>query len=130
MKNQSQSPPDAFRPGEPRTSEIAPLGGKSTKTPPPTEGSRDIIETVVFVVVLVVLLKMFLAEAFVIPTGSMATTLLGYHKDVICDKCHYPFIINAHSETGEDQPAEQVIEWTCPNCRYVNHLPSAEARKE
>ena len=48
-----------------------------TKSPHPTDGTREIIETIVFVVVLVLLLKSFVAEAFVIPTGSMATTLLG-----------------------------------------------------
>ncbi|HEX5432504.1 MAG TPA: signal peptidase I [Bryobacteraceae bacterium] len=37
---------------------------------------REIIETVVFVVVLVLLLKSFVAEAFVIPTGSMENSLL------------------------------------------------------
>ena len=36
---------------------------------------REVIETIVFVTVLVLLLKCFVAEAFVIPTGSMAETL-------------------------------------------------------
>src|SRR5712691_7356281 len=53
-------------------------------TPPQTSSGREVVETIVFVVVLVLLLKSFVAEAFVIPTGSMATTLLGYHKDVTC----------------------------------------------
>ena len=52
---------------------------------------RETIETIVFVVVLVLMLKTFLAEAFVIPTGSMATTLYGYHKDITCEKCGYEF---------------------------------------
>ena len=48
---------------------------------------REIVETVVFVIVLVLLLKTFVAEAFVIPTGSMAETLLGYQRWVTCSKC-------------------------------------------
>jgi hypothetical protein len=94
------------------------------KKPAPTEikdGTREIIETVVFVVVLVLLLKTFLAEAFVIPTGSMAPTLLGYHKNVKCEKCGYPILVNASSEV-EDRPRDTVIEWQCPNCRYKMHL--------
>src|SRR5271156_3648874 len=45
------------------------------KPPEQKDAFREIVETVVFVVVLVLLLKAFIAEAFVIPTGSMATTL-------------------------------------------------------
>src|SRR5262249_28381709 len=52
---------------------------------------REIIETVVFVIVLVLMLKTFVAEAFVIPTGSMAETLYGYQKLVTCPKCGLVF---------------------------------------
>jgi signal peptidase I len=94
------------------------------KKPAPTEvkdGTREIIETIVFVVVLVLLLKTFLAEAFVIPTGSMAPTLLGYHKEVKCEKCGYLFKVNASSEVEEaNQP--KVVEWQCPLCRYKMYL--------
>ena len=81
------------------------------------DGNREIIETVVFVVVLVLLLKTFLAEAFVIPTGSMATTLFGYHKDVQCEKCDFRFHVNASDEV-EKSPSRQVVGYVCPNCRY------------
>src|SRR5262245_55770247 len=67
----------------------------------PTEakdGTREIVETIVFVVVLVLLLKSFVAEAFVIPTGSMAETLWGYQKRVDCPKCGYYFPVNCSSE--------------------------------
>jgi hypothetical protein len=85
------------------------------------DGTREIVETVVFVVVLVLLLKTFLAEAFVIPTGSMATTLLGYHKDVICDDCKYPFRVNASDEV-ERKPPHRVVGYRCPNCGYHKDL--------
>jgi signal peptidase I len=85
------------------------------------DGFREIVETIVFVVVLVLLLKTFLAEAFVIPTGSMATTLLGYHKDVVCEMCGYRFRVNA-SEEAEKRPPDPVIKGVCPNCRYVQDL--------
>src|SRR5437588_5341091 len=78
-----------------------PATASASKGPGPgdmKDSTREVIETVVFVVVLVLLLKTFLAEAFVIPTGSMATTLLGYHLDVTCDMCGYPFVVNASKE--------------------------------
>ena len=49
------------------------------------------VETIVFVVVLVLLLKLFVTEAFVIPTGSMAETLYGYQKIITCPKCGHEF---------------------------------------
>jgi signal peptidase I len=58
-----------------------------------------------------------LAEAFVIPTGAMADTLFGYHKEVICPKCSLAFQVNASAEV-ERQPPEMVTGCVCPNCRY------------
>ena len=79
----------------------SPTEAKSpAKTPQHQDSFREFVETVVFVVVLVLILKTFLAEAFVIPTGSMATTLLGYHKEVTCEKCSYRFLVNASKEVG------------------------------
>jgi hypothetical protein len=93
---------------------------KKKPTPEYKDGTREIIETVVFVVVLVLLLKTFLAEAFVIPTGSMATTLLGYHKDVTCQECGYQFTVNCSDEAEKGGP--RVTRAICPNCRFVNRL--------
>ncbi|MBM4070773.1 MAG: hypothetical protein FJ271_17735 [Planctomycetes bacterium] len=119
-------PPEALRSGHPPRSSIpvdSPPNNHNThrqgQSPESKDGAREIVETIVFVVVLVLLLKTFLAEAFVIPTGSMATTLWGYHKSVTCDQCRYSFEVNASDEV-ERKPADEVIEWTCPNCRYQN----------
>ena len=103
-----QPAPPAARPPEP------------AKPPEPDkDGLREIVETIVFVVVLVLMLKTFLAEAFVIPTGSMATTLLGYHRHVTCNQCAFPFLVNASPETEEGTP---VVSCHCPNCGYKNTL--------
>src|SRR5215831_7249975 len=94
---------------------------KTTEAPPmePKDGLREIVETVVFVVVLVLLLKAFVAEAFVIPTGSMAETLYGYQKLVTCPKCGYDFPVNCSCEVDPQQgPPTPVVACTCPNCRY------------
>ena len=72
--------------------------------------------------VLAFLFRTFEAEAFVIPTGSMATTLMGRHKDVTCVRCGYPFQVSASAEmdprTGEPS-GNQVVSGTCPMCRYT-----------
>ncbi len=80
---------------------------------------REVVETVVFVIVLVLLLKTFVAEAFVIPTGSMAETLLGYQKWVTCAQCGHKFPVNCSSEVDPQQgDPVPVLSCTCPNCRY------------
>lgn len=92
---------------------------KSAAQPhPPKDSVRDIVETIVFVVVLVLLLKTFVAEAFVIPTGSMATTLWGYQKDVTCPQCRYTFPLNCSSEVDpqEGRIRTEVTHAVCPNC--------------
>jgi len=86
----------------------------------PTSSVREVIETIATVTVLVLLLKTFVAEAFVIPTGSMATTLLGAQKMAKCPQCGHDFPVNCSSER-EPPPGlahDPVIGCTCPNCRY------------
>src|SRR5207249_4703462 len=61
----------------------------------------------------------FVAEAFVIPTGSMAETLYGYQKLVICPVCGEEFPVNCSCEVDPQQaPPTQVVACVCPNCRY------------
>jgi signal peptidase I len=88
-----------------------------TPSPEPKDTWREVVETVVFVVVLVLLLKSFTAEAFVIPTGSMAETLWGYQKLVTCPQCGYEFPVNCSREV-EDRDHPKVTSCICPNCRY------------
>jgi Signal peptidase, peptidase S26 len=86
--------------------------------PPPVDSTREVVETVVFVIVLVLLLKSFVAEAFVIPTGSMAETLYGYQKIVTCPECGILFAVNCSSEVeGNDGKMDRVEHCMCPNCR-------------
>ena len=98
---------------------------------PPRDPLREIMETLVFVVALVLLLKLFVVEAFVIPTGSMAETLYGYHRKVICLECGYPFTVNS---SREDEPqGEQkirVIGGCCPNCDFINEWSQAKVLPE
>ena len=98
---------------------VAPTRPRNSPPPESKDGTREIVETVVFVIVLVLLLKSFVAEAFVIPTGSMAESLWGYQKVVDCPKCGYHFPVNCSDEVDpqEGGPPRVVKECTCPNCR-------------
>jgi signal peptidase I len=85
-----------------------------------SDSIREVVETVVFVVVLVLLLKSFAAEAFVIPTGSMAETLWGYQRVVTCPQCEYQFPVNCSSEVDPQEGGAHatITGCTCPNCRF------------
>jgi signal peptidase I len=91
----------------------------------PKDSVRELFETIVFVVVLVLMLKTFLAEAFVIPTGSMAPTLLGYHYKPVCEKCGKENLVNASYEADpqDGQVREDVVRWQCQNCQWWNGRP-------
>ena len=54
-------------------------------------GIRETVETVAIAFALAFLVKTVQAEAYVIPTGSMAPTLYGRHKELTCSSCHFNF---------------------------------------
>jgi signal peptidase I len=93
-------------------------GSKAKKVPAePKDSFREVVETVVFVVVLVLMLKSFVAEAFVIPTGSMAETLYGYQKIVYCPECELKFPVNCSDEAEKGRASDAVRAAVCPSCR-------------
>lgn len=82
---------------------------------------RETIESVAIAFVLAFLFRTFEAEAFVIPTGSMAPTLRGQHKDLACPQCGKQYATGAsEGNIGFGGP---VIATTCPDCRYLNRFP-------
>ncbi|MDH3719851.1 MAG: signal peptidase I, partial [Planctomycetota bacterium] len=82
---------------------------------------RETIESVVIAFALAFLFRTFEAEAFVIPTGSMAATLQGRHQDVECPMCGYDYRISASQEIDQatEFKSRDVAVGTCPNCRYT-----------
>jgi signal peptidase I len=89
---------------------------------------RETLETISFVVFLVLMLKAFVAEAYVIPTGSMAITLLGDHMNLECPRCHQKYTVNASNNgRGINQVQKEngqrafQVEVCCPNCHYVQN---------
>jgi signal peptidase I len=103
-----------------RGSATADAAAEGRRGPSDVGTGREVVETIVFVVVLVLLLKSFAAEAFVIPTGSMAETLYGYQMQVTCPKCAFEFPVNASNvvDPSDGQPM-LIRECTCPNCREI-----------
>lgn len=91
---------------------------------------RETVESFAIALILAFLVRTFEAEAFVIPTGSMAPTLMGRHKDVICPECGYTYQVGASEEINNDTNEStniQVTGGTCPMCRYeadIETLPS------
>ncbi|MCS7160002.1 MAG: S26 family signal peptidase [Gemmatales bacterium] len=83
---------------------------------------RELLDTIVFVIFLVLLLKTFIAEAFVIPTGSMAPTRLGNHFVNTCPQCGHEYYVGYSSDSfrRRAEPPEYVV---CPNCRHA-HSPA------
>lgn len=86
---------------------------------------RETIEAFVVAFILALLFRAFLAEAFVIPTGSMAPALMGAHKDLVCDRCQLPFQVGASRERSATDMMTTVVAGTCPNCRHLNMLDLA-----
>jgi signal peptidase I len=84
---------------------------------------RETVESFVIAVVLAFLFRTFEAEAFVIPTGSMAPTLMGRHKDFECPKCGFNYQVSASDEVDNDGRPKgrehETLAGTCPMCRYT-----------
>ncbi len=101
----------------------------AVQAPAAREGYRDTVEAIVVAFILALVVRGFEAQAFVIPTGSMAPTLMGRHKELACPQCEFVFALNA-SEEVEPRTANREIRLysgLCSNCRFqarVDNLPS------
>jgi signal peptidase I len=82
---------------------------------------RQTIEFLLFLGIGILLLRTFAAEAYVVPTGSMAPTLLGFHKELTCTNCRYPFVLGMDAEGRSGRPI-------CPNCGKdgLGNVPAIE----
>ena len=91
---------------------------------PDNQGSvKETLESILVAFILAFIFRAFVVEAFVIPTGSMAPTLLGAHMRFRCNDCGYQFTINYN---GQQSNGDLIIKDTadvnykviCPNCGY------------
>jgi signal peptidase I len=76
--------------------------GTTGRGPDPRGWGRETVESIVVAFTLALLFRAFEAEAFVIPTGSMAPTLMGRHKDLACESCGLPFRVGCSGEDDDD----------------------------
>jgi len=84
----------------------------TTEAPATATAAGVVRQTVDLIVVLcigVLMFRTFAAEAYVVPTGSMAPTLLGHHRELTCPNCKFPFDVGV----DEDGPSPRPV---CPNC--------------
>ncbi|MCE9606996.1 MAG: signal peptidase I [Planctomycetia bacterium] len=90
--------------------------------PKPTmfESIRETFDSIAIAFILAFLFRSFEAEAFVIPTGSMALTLMGAHKEIECPQCSMPYRVGASEEFPEEENKRprRVTSSICPNCRF------------
>jgi signal peptidase I len=92
---------------------------------------KETIESILVAFILAFIFRAFVVEAFVIPTGSMAPTLLGAHMRFRCPDCGYQFDVDysSHSDDSSDDsqfrpdafPRDSIY---CPNCGYLVGAPS------
>lgn len=99
-----------------------------TKDGPLEDSIKETIESIVIAFILAFVFRAYIVEAFVIPTGSMAPTLLGRHIRLVCHQCGYQFV----TDTPHNPQAGSTLQGdghkvSCPMCHYVTHLPDGTA---
>lgn len=106
---------------------------------PSARFGRETADALVIAFAMAFLIRTFQAEQFVIPTGSMAPTLMGAHHDVECRECGQRYRINGSTidSTTESATARlmsgridsvrakqevagvECVGGVCPSCRYT-----------
>ena len=96
---------------KPRPTSSSTAAAKAKSVPAHATGRtiRETVESIAVAFVLAFLFRTFEAEAFVIPTGSMAPTLQGRHKDVVCPQCHFRYRVSASSEEDDQVQRARAI---------------------
>lgn len=105
----------------------------STQTSPKKaagdESLKDTFESIIIAFILAFVFRAYVVEAFVIPTGSMAPTLLGEHVEITCGQCGYHFKADAaSSEDWATRPGPRGPEVVCPMCHHGNRLSAESIR--
>ncbi len=83
---------------------------------------KETFESIVIAFILAFVFRAYVVEAFVIPTGSMAPTLMGEHLRITCEQCGYHFTVDTPAtlpsqpvngrQLNRDEP------YACPMCLY------------
>lgn len=76
------------------------------------ESLRRVLHAVVIFVIAFAFLREFAVEPYGVPTGSMATSFLGNHRECPCPRCGFPVIVG---EPARPEP-RRLAQAACPNC--------------
>jgi signal peptidase I len=90
-------------------------------------GIRALLDAILCLYIAVILFRTFEVEGYIISTGSMAPSLLGFHKRIVCPSCGFPFAFGiavdatgtAADTTGSESTRDagrRGGEVRCPNC--------------
>ena len=97
----------------------------------PTQTVSIVIETIQTILTAVCLAFVFRAvfvEPFIIPTGSMADSLLGDHYDLVCPHCGWNYSAGAASAARDELDSSvSTFSFRCPNCQQYGDFPRSLA---
>lgn len=128
-------------PGTPSADAAGSAPGPRPAVPPrpgdqvrsPQAFGRETVESVVIAFTLALLFRAFEAEAFVIPTGSMAPTLMGRHKDLVCEQCGRDFRVGSSAEEDDQSQSLRAeaarLERELADLKAAGDAAGAEARE-
>jgi len=83
----------------------------------PAVKAKENVEALATALALAMLIRLFAIEAFIIPTGSMATTLYGNHITVKCPNCGDDVAIGTSTWRPTFREV-RVVKAKCPRCGY------------
>jgi len=89
---------------------------------PHDESIKETFESIIIAFILAFVFRAYVVEAFVIPTGSMAPTLLGHHFPISCVQCGYRFDVDTPPRHEQASRLANSDEAVCPMCHYPNIL--------
>ena len=109
---------------------VTPGSPSTTRAPKASnETIKETFESIVIAFVLAFVFRAFVVEAFVIPTGSMAPTLLGQHVRVHCSQCGYDYTVDPPKDTRNRDGDRLAMEISvlCPMCQFPTDLHAGQA---
>jgi len=84
------------------------------------------VPSFLLILVMLVPLKLFVMDAYVVPTNAMAPAIIGYHREAECPKCKGTLILSAPAPNEPFQPqVPDDLPGICVTCRKVNPKPGA-----